>query len=99
MLTKVITISTENRTAALREAGEIIRAGGLVAFPTETVYGLGGDALNPASAKKIYEAKGRPSDNPLIVHIAEMEALSAIVEEVPETAKRLASLFWRGRLP
>ncbi len=98
MVTKVITISKENRTAALREAGEIIKAGGLVAFPTETVYGLGGDALNPASAKKIYEAKGRPSDNPLIVHIAEMEALSAIVEEVPETAKRLASLFWPGPL-
>lgn len=98
MITKVITISNENRTAALREAGEIIKAGGLVAFPTETVYGLGGDALNPASAKKIYEAKGRPSDNPLIVHIAEMEALSAIVEEVPETAKRLASLFWPGPL-
>lgn len=98
MITKVITISKENRTAALREAGEIIKAGGLVAFPTETVYGLGGDALNPASAKKIYEAKGRPSDNPLIVHIAELEALSAIVEEVPETAKRLASLFWPGPL-
>lgn len=98
MVTKVITIAKENRAAALREAGEIIKAGGLVAFPTETVYGLGGDALNPASAKKIYEAKGRPSDNPLIVHIAAMEALQAIVEEVPETAKRLASLFWPGPL-
>lgn len=98
MVTKVIAISKENRAAALREAGEIIKAGGLVAFPTETVYGLGGDALNPASAKKIYEAKGRPSDNPLIVHIAAMEALPAIVEEVPETAKRLASLFWPGPL-
>lgn len=98
MVTKVIAISEYNRAAALREAGEIIKAGGLVAFPTETVYGLGGDALNPASAKKIYEAKGRPSDNPLIVHIAEMEALPAIVEEVPEAAKRLASLFWPGPL-
>ena len=98
MVTKVIAISKENRAAALREAGEIIKAGGLVAFPTETGYGLGGDALNPASAKKIYEAKGRPSDNPLIVHIAAMEALPAIVEEVPETAKRLASLFWPGPL-
>lgn len=98
MVTKVIAVTKENRAAALREAGEIIKAGGLVAFPTETVYGLGGDALNPASAKKIYEAKGRPSDNPLIVHIAEMEALSAIVEEVPESAKRLASLFWPGPL-
>lgn len=98
MITKVIAISNENRTATLREAGEIIKAGGLVAFPTETVYGLGGDALNPSSSKKIYEAKGRPSDNPLIVHIAEEEALSAIVEEVPEKAKRLAALFWPGPL-
>lgn len=98
MVTKVIAISEENRVAALREAGEIIKAGGLVAFPTETVYGLGGDALNPSSSKKIYEAKGRPSDNPLIVHIAEEEALSVIVEEVPEKAKRLAALFWPGPL-
>ena len=57
----------------LKEAGEIIKNGGLVAFPTETVYGLGGDALNPESSRKIYAAKGRPSDNPLIVHIADME--------------------------
>ncbi len=98
MVTKVIAISEVNRADAMREAGEIIKAGGLVAFPTETVYGLGGDALNPASAKKIYEAKGRPSDNPLIVHISAMEALPAIVEEVPETAKKLASLFWPGPL-
>lgn len=97
-MTKVIAISEVNRADALREAGEIIKAGGLVAFPTETVYGLGGDALNPASAKKIYEAKGRPSDNPLIVHISSMEALPYIVEEVPETAKKLASLFWPGPL-
>lgn len=54
---------------AIRQAGQIIRDGGLVAFPTETVYGLGGDALNPDSSRKIYAAKGRPSDNPLIVHI------------------------------
>lgn len=82
----------------LQEAGEILRAGGLVAFPTETVYGLGGDALNPESSKKIYAAKGRPSDNPLIVHIADMDALSAIVEEVPKEAARLAEIFWPGPL-
>jgi L-threonylcarbamoyladenylate synthase len=82
----------------LQEAGSIIKQGGLVAFPTETVYGLGGDALNPASSKKIYEAKGRPSDNPLIVHIADMDALDKIVREIPETAKKLAEAFWPGPL-
>ena len=99
MITRIVTIAQQHiDTAAIREAGEIIRAGGLVAFPTETVYGLGGDALNPESSKKIYEAKGRPSDNPLIVHIADMEALPAIVREVPETAKKLAKAFWPGPL-
>ena len=71
----------------IEEAGRIIRKGGLVAFPTETVYGLGGDALNPESSKKIYAAKGRPSDNPLIVHIADKRDLYRIVREVPEKAK------------
>lgn len=99
MDTKVFRIEEQHRDEALiREAGEVIKAGGLVAFPTETVYGLGGDALNPASSKKIYEAKGRPSDNPLIVHIADMEALPAIVKSVPETAKKLAKAFWPGPL-
>lgn len=82
----------------LREAGEIIRAGGLSAFPTETVYGLGGDALNPQSSRKIYAAKGRPSDNPLIVHIADMGALPLIVKEIPESAQKLAERFWPGPL-
>ena len=67
---------------ALNKAAEIIKDGGLVAFPTETVYGLGGDAKNPRSSKRIYKAKGRPSDNPLIVHIANMTQLEEIVEEV-----------------
>lgn len=83
---------------AVRQAGEIIRSGGLVAFPTETVYGLGGDALNPASSRKIYAAKGRPSDNPLIVHIARWEALAAIVKKVPAEAVKLAETFWPGPL-
>ena len=83
---------------AIREAGEILREGGLVAFPTETVYGLGGNALDPMASKKIYAAKGRPSDNPLIVHIAEMEALAPIVKSVPEKAKILAKKFWPGPL-
>lgn len=83
---------------AMKEAGEIIKSGGLIAFPTETVYGLGGDALNRESAKKIYAAKGRPSDNPLIVHIARMEDLYQIVKEVPKPAKQLADAFWPGPL-
>lgn len=83
---------------ALKEAGEIIKRGGLVAFPTETVYGLGGDALNEDSSGKIYHAKGRPSDNPLIVHICRMEDLAPIVKEIPETAKKLAEAFWPGPL-
>ena len=82
----------------MKEAGDIIRAGGLVAFPTETVYGLGGDALNPESSKKIYAAKGRPSDNPLIVHIEERTALYAIAEEVPEKAEKMRDAFWPGPL-
>lgn len=99
MNTKVIAIDEENIDADLiREAGEIIKNGGLVAFPTETVYGLGGDALNPMSSKKIYAAKGRPSDNPLIVHIADINDLEYIVEEVTENAKKLADEFWPGPL-
>jgi len=82
----------------IEKAGGIIRRGGLVAFPTETVYGLGGDALNPSSSKKIYAAKGRPSDNPLIVHIAEMEALSRIVRKIPKAAYKLAERYWPGPL-
>lgn len=83
---------------ALERAGQILRDGGLVAFPTETVYGLGGDALNPKSSIKIYAAKGRPSDNPLIVHIAELEMLAKIVTEIPEKAKILAGKYWPGPL-
>lgn len=82
----------------LKRAGEILRGGGLVAFPTETVYGLGADALNGEAAARIYAAKGRPSDNPLIVHIAETDALERIAAEIPEKAKRLAEAFWPGPL-
>lgn len=82
----------------MKKAGEILRSGGLVAFPTETVYGLGADALNEEAAQKIYAAKGRPSDNPLIVHIADMEALDRIVESIPEEAGALARAFWPGPL-
>lgn len=82
----------------IRRAGRIIRNGGLVAFPTETVYGLGGDALNPMSSRKIYEAKGRPSDNPLIVHICRLADIEPIVSEIPPQAVRLAEAFWPGPL-
>ena len=91
------TLSSEEEQA-LQEAGEVLRRGGLVAFPTETVYGLGGDALNPESSRKIYAAKGRPSDNPLIVHIARMEDLAAIVRQVSGEAALLARTFWPGPL-
>ena len=83
---------------AIRRGGEIIRAGGLVAFPTETVYGLGGDAFNPDSSRKIYAAKGRPSDNPLIVHIAATDALKEVAKEIPDSAYKLAEAFWPGPL-
>ncbi|MBR5756850.1 MAG: threonylcarbamoyl-AMP synthase [Firmicutes bacterium] len=80
----------------LRKAAEIIKAGGLVAFPTETVYGLGGNALNKFAAKAIYEAKGRPSDNPLIVHIAKTEELTDIAMNFPLPARKLAEAIWPG---
>ncbi len=103
MKTEVIIVSAEDafdsgQEQHLRRAGEILRRGGLVAFPTETVYGLGGDALNRESSRKIYAAKGRPSDNPLIVHIADMEALPAIVKEVTPEALKIAETFWPGPL-
>ena len=99
MQTIYIKADTENTDKTwLKTAAAILKQGGLVAFPTETVYGLGGDALNPEASAKIYSAKGRPSDNPLIVHIADMQALYGIVREVPEAAKRLADAFWPGPL-
>ncbi len=99
METKILKIDENNiDSLALKEAGEILKRGGLVAFPTETVYGLGGDALNPESSRKIYAAKGRPSDNPLIVHIYNMDALKEIAAEIPEDAIRLADLYWPGPL-
>lgn len=79
-------------------AGKLIEEGELVAFPTETVYGLGGDALDPDASRKIYAAKGRPSDNPLIVHIAEFDDMKRVAREVPEQARKLADAFWPGPL-
>ena len=82
----------------LETAGKIFKSGGLVAFPTETVYGLGADGLNADASKKIYAAKGRPSDNPLIIHITNMDALEKIVKEVPEVARIVAEKYWPGPL-
>ena len=100
METKIIRISniTPEAELALSEAAEILRRGGLVAFPTETVYGLGANALDEEAAKKIYEAKGRPSDNPLIAHIADFDALKPLVAQVPDCAKKLMDAFWPGPL-
>lgn len=99
MKTKIIPVNGNDiNKEVIKEAGEIIRRGGLVAFPTETVYGLGGDALDSESASRIYRAKGRPSDNPLIVHICRMEDLASIAAQVPETARKLADAFWPGPL-
>ena len=99
MKTQYISICKDDiNEDAIKTAGEIIRNGGLVAFPTETVYGLGGDGLNASSSEKIYAAKGRPSDNPLIIHIADIEDLYKIAEEVPKEALKLADRFWPGPL-
>ena len=82
----------------IEEAAQILKAGGLVAFPTETVYGLGGNGLDKEAARKIYAAKGRPSDNPLILHVSKMEEVYPLVESVPEKAKLLMESFWPGPL-
>ena len=82
----------------VKTAGEILRRGGLVAIPTETVYGLAANALDGAAVKAIYQAKGRPSDNPLIVHICDLSQLPPLVRQLPESAKKLAAAFWPGPL-
>lgn len=99
METKLIDVTdVKAAKTQLKYAGSVLRAGGLVAFPTETVYGLGGDALNPNAAADIYKAKGRPSDNPLIVHVACPDDLSLLAEHVPESADKLMNAFWPGPL-
>ena len=79
-------------------AAALLRAGGLVAIPTETVYGLGADALNPDAVLKIFEAKGRPQDNPLIIHIADPADVDRYCRDIPESARKLAAAFWPGPL-
>jgi L-threonylcarbamoyladenylate synthase len=82
----------------IARAAAILRAGGLVAFPTETVYGLGADASNPAAVAKIFAAKGRPQDHPLIVHLGSIELLPQWAREIPPAAQKLAAAFWPGPL-
>ena len=94
MNTKILTTTKKD----IAEAGEIIKNGGLVAFPTETVYGLGANALDEKAVKSIYAAKGRPSDNPLIVHIAEKEDIVPLVKEVTPAAKALIDEFFPAPL-
>lgn len=97
--TKVVKLDPENIDYnIIKEAAHIINRGGLVVFPTETVYGIGADALNDGAVEKIFKAKGRPQDNPLIVHIADLDELYDLALEVPEQAKLLAEKFWPGPL-
>lgn len=81
-----------------RFAVEALREGRLIAFPTETVYGLGADGLNPDACRRIYEAKGRPSDNPLILHIADLDEIENLTIELPDKGRQLAEAFWPGPL-
>ena len=97
--TKYITVSTSNpEDDVVAEAARILDNGGLVAFPTETVYGLAADAFNDSAIQKVFEAKGRPSDNPLIVHIAEASFVGSISSSFPEIGWTLARTFWPGPL-
>ncbi|MCL2719288.1 MAG: L-threonylcarbamoyladenylate synthase [Lachnospiraceae bacterium] len=99
MKTKIYEINgSPTDVEIIKEAGAVIRQGGLVAFPTETVYGLGGDALNAASAERIYAAKGRPADNPLIIHLYRVADIEVVADSVPEVFYRLAEKFWPGPL-
>ena len=99
METKVVIIDRALiRDDQLLEGAAILRKGGLVAFPTETVYGLGANALDPEAAKKIYAAKGRPSDNPLIAHIGQRSDLEVLVKEIPEAGRKLMKAYWPGPL-
>lgn len=97
--TSVVEVNPSNpEREAIARAAEIIKAGGLVAFPTETVYGLGADALNPEAVKGIFVAKGRPLDNPIIVHVAELEHLEILADSIMAGAVALAERFWPGPL-
>ena len=93
-----VDLSQPDSAEVIQTAAKILQEGGLVAFPTETVYGLGGNGLDSAACEKIYLAKGRPSDNPLILHISEFEELNPIVGEISPAAQKLMDAFWPGPL-
>jgi L-threonylcarbamoyladenylate synthase len=98
-MTRLLSVSpTAPDPAAIQAAAEILRRGGLVAFPTETVYGLGANALDETAVSGIFAAKGRPATNPLIAHVADVAMAKTVVAEWPETAERLAAAFWPGPL-
>lgn len=97
MDTKIYEINSPESNA-ISEVANILKNGGIVAIPTETVYGLAGNALSSDSAEKIFKAKGRPSDNPFIVHISEMSEWDSLVSSIPEPARELAERFWPGPL-
>jgi L-threonylcarbamoyladenylate synthase len=97
--TRILAIDSGTPDAtAIDDAATLIRRGELVGFPTETVYGLGADALNPRALSRIYQVKGRPSDNPLILHVASLEQLTLVASKLPATASRLIDAFWPGPL-
>jgi L-threonylcarbamoyladenylate synthase len=97
--TLVLRVSSDNpEELSISQAVKVLRAGGLVAFPTETVYGLGADAMNPKAVENVFQAKGRPSDNPLIVHVGEPSQVEKFARQVPELGRRLAEKFWPGPL-
>lgn len=99
METRLLSVSPDSpELAVLREAADVLRAGGLVAFPTETVYGLGADALNAEAVRRIYEAKGRPSRNPIIVHVRSIEQARALACHWPPATQALAERYWPGPL-
>lgn len=99
MKTEIIKLDRDNIDLdKVRHAAEVLKGGGLVAFPTETVYGLGANALDRTAVRKIFEAKGRPSDNPLIVHISDKHEVSRLVRDLPPDASRLMDMFWPGPL-
>src|SRR4030095_12683877 len=98
-MTEVIEIDPEHPDpASIARAAARLRAGGLVAFPTETVYGLGVNALDAAAVRRLFDAKGRPSTDPLIVHVTSLRALAPLVSGVPSLVNTLAARFWPGPL-